>query len=38
MADIALVFNWPPDVMSAMYIEELIEWRELARRRYQADE
>lgn len=38
MADIALVFNWPPDAMDSMFLDELIEWRELARRRYQTDE
>lgn len=37
MADVALVFHWPPDEMSSMFLSELIEWRELARQRYQPD-
>ncbi|UWR50813.1 GpE family phage tail protein [Phaeobacter inhibens] len=36
MADIALVFHWPPDVMDRMSIEELAMWREKARERSEA--
>lgn len=35
MADIALVFHWTPDVMSAMDLDELMEWRERARERWE---
>ena len=35
MADIALVFHWPPSVMDAMSISELMEWRKLAAERWQ---
>lgn len=38
MADIAIVFHWPPDVMDGWYLEELMEWRERARVRYQVDD
>lgn len=38
MADIATVFHWPPDVMEAMAILELAEWREQARRRTTGDD
>lgn len=33
MADIAVAFHWPPDVMDVMELEELMEWRERARER-----
>lgn len=33
MADVAAVFQWPPDVMRDMEVDELLEWRELARER-----
>jgi len=35
MADLALVFHWPPDVMAAMALEELTSWRERARARHE---
>lgn len=38
MADIAVVFHWPPQVMDAMSITELMDWRERARRRHSPDE
>lgn len=37
MADIAMVFHWPPAAMDAMYIDELAEWRERARVRHQPE-
>ena len=33
MADIAVVFHWPPTAMDDMPLEELAEWRERARLR-----
>jgi len=33
MADVALVFHWPPEVMDAMDIDELLDWRRLAAER-----
>lgn len=33
MADLAVVFHWPPSEMSAMHIDELMDWHELARER-----
>lgn len=38
MADIALVFHWPPSEMGGMSLLELAEWRELARVRHQKPE
>lgn len=35
MADLAMVFHWPPDTMEAMTLEELAEWRERARDRHE---
>ncbi|VWB34829.1 putative phage tail-associated protein [Burkholderia lata] len=35
MADVALVFHWPPSVMDSMSISELMDWRERARERYE---
>ncbi|PHV01651.1 GpE family phage tail protein [Iodobacter sp. BJB302] len=34
MADIAMVFHWPPAAMDDMTISDLMEWREEARKRY----
>lgn len=31
MADIAVVFHWPPEAMNGMDIAELADWRERAR-------
>lgn len=30
MANIAVVFHWPPQSMDAMYLDELMRWHELA--------
>lgn len=38
MADIALVFGWPPSVMDPMALEELMDWREHARLRNGTEE
>ncbi|MCL6620434.1 MAG: GpE family phage tail protein [Thermomonas hydrothermalis] len=38
MADIAVVFHWPPDAMTDMSLDELMAWRERARERYEATE
>ncbi|WP_293935572.1 GpE family phage tail protein [Iodobacter sp.] len=37
MADIAMVFHWPPSAMDSMEVSELIEWREAARKRQSPD-
>lgn len=37
MADIALVFHWPPAVMADMSLDELLAWRERARVRTAED-
>jgi hypothetical protein len=36
MADIAAVFHWPPAVMEAMPLEELMLWQQLAVARFKA--
>lgn len=36
MADIALVFHWPPQAMNEFTLAELMEWRERARERYES--
>jgi len=33
MADIAMLFHWPPSVMRDMTLTELLDWREKAMRR-----
>ena len=33
MADVALVFHWPPAAMEAMALSELMGWRDHAARR-----
>ncbi|MFC5583385.1 GpE family phage tail protein [Rhodanobacter terrae] len=33
MADIAVVFHWPPAAMADLTVLELMEWRERARER-----
>ena len=38
MADLALVFHWPPAAMHDFTLTELMEWRERARARYEASE
>ena len=35
MADVALVFHWPPSGMDSMSVSELMDWRERARERYE---
>lgn len=36
MADIASVFHWPPGAMDGMDIIELMQWRDRARQRVDA--
>lgn len=36
MADIAVVFHWPPSEMDVMSLEELMRWHELAVERFKA--
>lgn len=38
MADVAVVFHWPPTAMDGMSVSELMEWRERARVRVSPDE
>jgi hypothetical protein len=38
MADIAVIFHWPPSELERMSISELMEWREQARKRSASDE
>ncbi|YCH19842.1 GpE family phage tail protein [Pseudomonas sp. D1-3] len=38
MADLAIVFHWAPHHMDALTVTELMEWRERARVRSQADD
>jgi Phage P2 GpE len=38
MADIAVVFHWPPQAMDELTITELMAWRERARVRSGAEE
>lgn len=33
MADVAMVFHWPPDVLYGFSLSELMDWREQARKR-----
>ncbi|WP_083023717.1 GpE family phage tail protein [Vreelandella lionensis] len=35
MADLAMVFHWEPNAMDNMELEELMEWRERARKRHE---
>jgi len=37
MADIAVVFHWPPTATAELDLDELIEWRERARLRSGAE-
>lgn len=37
MADIALVFHWNPAYMDGLPLDELAQWRERARVRYQPE-
>lgn len=38
MADIAVVFHWPPQAMDGFSLSELMDWRERARVRYSNDD
>lgn len=38
MADVAIVFHWPPSAMDPMSLGELMQWREQARVRHQPEE
>lgn len=38
MADIAVVFHWPPDAMDGFSLPELMEWRARAARRARPEE
>lgn len=38
MADLAVVFHWPPSEMGAMTLAELMDWHELARERAEPPE
>lgn len=38
MADVAVIFHWPPSEMYSMTITELLNWREKAARRSGADD
>lgn len=37
MADIALVFHWPPETMDRMDLADLVAWREKARARWEPE-
>lgn len=37
MADLAAVFHWNPADMDGMSLQELMEWRERARQRWESD-
>lgn len=34
MADIAFVFHWSPDVMDALSVQDLMQWRDRAAHRH----
>lgn len=38
MADLAVIFHWGPSEMDEFSLEELMDWRELARERHEAQE
>lgn len=38
MADIAVVFHWPPSAMDTMGLGELMDWRARAARRAQPED
>lgn len=38
MADVAIIFHWPPSDMGGMDLSELMSWRAQAARRSQAPE
>jgi len=35
MADVAMVFHWPPSDLEQMEVEDLMTWREKARQRHE---
>ncbi|MEL7966910.1 GpE family phage tail protein [Vreelandella neptunia] len=35
MADLAMVFHWEPQAMDDMELDELMQWRERARKRHE---
>ena len=37
MADLAVVFHWRPADMDGMDLQELMEWRERARKRWESE-
>ncbi|NVM80059.1 hypothetical protein FHW83_005904 [Duganella sp. SG902] len=37
MADLAVVFHWPPQAMYEFSLAELMDWRERARERHESD-
>ncbi|MFK5028792.1 GpE family phage tail protein [Glaesserella parasuis] len=38
IADIAIVFHWQPNAFDDMYLDELMQWREQARKRTETNE
>jgi len=38
MADVAVIFHWPPAAMDDMTVSELMSWRERAAKRSQSSE
>jgi len=38
MADVAVVFHWPPSAMDDMSVSELMQWRERARVRVEPND
>ncbi|MBV8973402.1 MAG: GpE family phage tail protein [Sphingomonadaceae bacterium] len=38
MADVAVVFHWPPSAMDPMSVRELMDWRARAARRNGSDD
>lgn len=38
MADVAVIFHWGPSEMAELSLEELMQWRERARERSEAQE
>ncbi|NIE97449.1 GpE family phage tail protein [Acinetobacter sp. Tr-809] len=37
MADLAVVFHWSPDICDDFSIDELMDWHERARKRWETD-
>lgn len=38
MADVAMIFHWPPQAFEQMSFTELMQWREKARERHEVTE